>query len=73
MLSGLWHVTSPVHVQVVKGQCVDRRKLHEKVTTVANLLRWKGVVPNDRVLMTVAPSVDFYAIAVAVLAIGEEY
>ena len=58
---------------MVNNQCVTRRTLHEKVTTVINLLKWKGVLPNDRVLMTVLPSVDFYAVAIAVLAVGELY
>ena len=46
-------------------------QLHEKITAVVHLLKWKGVSPNDRVLMTVPVSVDFYAIAIAVFAVGE--
>lgn len=57
-------------ILVVNNQCVTRRQLHEQISTAINLLRWKGVLPNDRVLMTISPSVDFYAVAIAVLAIG---
>ena len=46
------------------------RQFHEKVTAAAQLLKWKGVAPNDSVLITLQPSVDFYAIAIAALAIG---
>ena len=49
---------------------VTGRQFHEKVTATVNLLKWKGVVPNDRVLVTITPSIDFYAIAVGVFAMG---
>ena len=46
------------------------RQFHEKVTATVNLLKWKGVVPNDRVLVTITPSIEFYAIAIGVFAVG---
>lgn len=60
----------PATLQVVNNQCVTRIQFHEKVTTAINLLKWKGVTPNDRVLMTISPSVDFYAVSIAVMAVG---
>ena len=38
---------------------------------MVHLLKWKGVGANDRVLMTVKPSVDFYAITIAVFVVGK--
>lgn len=58
------------NILVVDKVCVTRRQLHEKITAAINLLRWKGISANDRVLMTISPSVDFYAVAIAVLAVG---
>ena len=49
---------------------VTGRQFHEKVTATVNLLKWKGVVPNDRVLVTITPSIEFYAIAIGVFALG---
>lgn len=49
---------------------VTRGFFHKKLTTFVNLLKKKGVKAEHRVLMTVSPSVDFYALAVAVFAIG---
>ena len=63
-------ISFSVFTQVIEGQSVTRKKLHEKVTASINLLKWKGLVPNDRVLMTIEPSVDFYAAVIAILAIG---
>ena len=40
------------------------------VTSTVNFLKWKGMVPNDRVIITIQPSVDFYAVATAVLVLG---
>ena len=57
-------------VQVVENDSATGKQFHEKVTAVAHMLKWKGVSPNDHVLITVQPSVDFYAMAIAVLAIG---
>lgn len=57
-------------LQVITTQSVTRRKFHEKVTAAINLLKWKGFSPNDRVLLTIYPSIEFYAVAIAVLAIG---
>ena len=58
-------------VQVVENESATGAKLHEKVTAMVHLLKWKGVAANDRVLMTVKPSVEFYAIAIAVFAVGK--
>jgi acyl-coenzyme A synthetase/AMP-(fatty) acid ligase len=55
---------------VVGGEVVTRGFFHKKLTTFVNLLKKKGVKAEHRVLMTVSPSVDFYALAVAVFAIG---
>lgn len=52
------------------GECVEGRQLHEKITATVTLLKWRGVSPNDRVLLTLPVCVDFYAIAIAVFAIG---
>ena len=59
--------------QVVEDDAVTGRQFHEKVTAATQLLKWKGVAPNDSVLITLQPSVDFYAIAIAALAIGMFY
>ena len=40
------------------------------LTAAINLLKWKGLSPNDRVLITINPSIEFYTVAVAALAIG---
>ena len=69
-------ISSPVLnvlMQVVDGECVTRRRFHEKITSAIKCLKLKGMVPNDRVIITMQPSVDFYAIAFAVLAIGKFY
>ena len=57
--------------QGVESVAVTGAQLHEKITAVVHLLKWKGGSPNDRVLMTVPVSVEFYAIAIAVFAVGE--
>ncbi len=79
----LLYVRSPYHcppttphplsfVQAVNSDdCCTGVQLHEKITATITLLKWRGVSPNDRVLMTVPVSVDFYAIAIAVFAIGK--
>ena len=58
-------------LQVIGEQVVTRGLFHKKVTTFVNLLKARGAKKKHRVLMTVTPSVDFYALAVAVFAIGE--
>jgi len=40
------------------------------LTAAINLLKWKGLSPNDHVLVTINPSIEFYAVAIAALAIG---
>lgn len=57
-------------LQFINNESVTGRLFHEKVTAMVHLLKWKNVVPNDRVLLTVQPSIDFYAISIAVFAIG---
>ncbi len=57
-------------LQAVNGECVEGRQLHEKITATVQLLKWRGVSPNDRVLLTLPVCVDFYAIAISVFAIG---
>jgi len=37
----------------------------------AKLLRAKGVRPKDYLLLTILPSVDFFALSVAAFAVGE--
>ena len=56
--------------QHIGHESITGQHFHEKVTATVNLLKWKGVVPNDRVLMTIQPSIEFYAIAIGVFAIG---
>jgi acyl-coenzyme A synthetase/AMP-(fatty) acid ligase len=57
-------------LQQIGHEVVTRQQFHEKVTATVNLLKWKGVVPNDRVLVTITPSIEFYAIAIGVFALG---
>ena len=63
-------VSLPV-LQVIGEQVITRGLFHKKVTTFVNLLKARGAKREHRVLLTVTPSVDFYALAVAVFAIGE--
>lgn len=56
--------------QGVESTSVTGRQLHEKITAMANLLKCKGISPNDRVILTIPVSVDFYAIAIAIFAVG---
>ncbi len=55
---------------MVSGKTVTRKKFYENITVAINLLKWKGFSTNDRVLVVMYPSIEFYAMAVAVLAIG---
>lgn len=57
-------------MQHIGHESVTGQQFHERVTATVNLLKWKGVLPNDRVLVTIQPSIDFYAIAVGVFAVG---
>ena len=57
-------------LQHIGHESVTGQQFHERVTAVVNLLKWKGVVPNDRVLVTMQPSIDFYAVAIGVFAVG---
>ena len=56
---------------MVDNESATGQQFHHRVTALAGLLKWKGVSPNDRVLITMQPSVEFYVVAIAVLAIGE--
>ena len=45
--------------------------MHERVSAAVYQLRTSGVVPGDRVLITMTPTVDFFALAIASFFIGE--
>ncbi|XP_064406005.1 olefin beta-lactone synthetase-like [Halichondria panicea] len=70
ILKSLRQYPNKVLLAVNSDDCCTGVQLHEKITATITLLKWRGVSPNDRVLMTVPVSVDFYAIAIAVFAIG---
>ena len=59
-------------VQVVDGDPVTGLQLHQKITAAVYQLRGSGVVPGDRVLITMTPSIDFFALAVATFSLGEQ-
>lgn len=50
---------------------VNCEEFHKRITVYAKLLRAKGVRPKDYLLMTILPSVDFFALSVAAFAVGE--
>lgn len=61
----------PVSLQVVEREAVTGLELHQRISSAVHLLKMKGVVPGNRVLITMQPSVDFYALAVASFAVGK--
>ena len=66
----IMHHGAFIILQHIGHESVTGRQFHERVTAVVNLLKWKGVVPDDHVLVTIQPSIDFYAVAVGVFAVG---
>ena len=58
-------------VQVVEEEAVTGLELHRQISAAVRLLRANGVVPGNRVLITVKPSVRFYALAIATLVVGK--
>lgn len=63
-------LTPVARSKVVNDESVTGVELHARVTCVAQLLQCRFVSPNDRILITMQPSIDFYATAIAALAIG---
>ena len=55
---------------MVAGRSATYGELHIKISTFYSILKKGGLKPNDRVLITVRPSVEFYALTIAVLAAG---
>ena len=46
--------------------------MHQRISAAVYQLRANGVVSGDRVLITMMPSIDFYALAVAAFSIGKQ-
>lgn len=63
----------PVFLQVVEREAVTGLELHQRISSAVHLLKMKGVVPGNRVLITMQPSVDFYALAIASFAVGKNF
>ena len=59
-------------MQVVDGDPVTGLQMHQRISAAVYQLRARGVVPGDRVLITMMPTVDFFALTVATLSIGEQ-
>ena len=59
-----------VCVQVIEGEAVTGLELHQRISRAVHLLKSKGAAPGHRMLITMKPSVDFYALAIASFAIG---
>ena len=55
----------------MNGESVTGFELHARVTCVAQQLQCRFVAPKDRILITMQPCIDFYATAIAALAIGQ--
>ena len=47
-------------------------QMHQRISAAVYQLRANGVVSGDRVLFTMMPSIDFYALAVAAFSIGKQ-
>ena len=58
-------------LKVVNGEAIDKKGFHQLVTNYANLLKKNGAKPGDSILITIKISINFYAMAVATLAIGK--
>ena len=57
--------------KVVDGEAVTGRELHQRISAAVHLLLKNGVVPGNRILMTIKPSIDFYALAIASYVVGK--
>ena len=66
----MWYSSNSIYAQVLGKEEIRCEEFHKRVTAYAKLLRAKGVRPNDHLLMTILPSVDFFALAVAAFAVG---
>ena len=45
-------------------------ELHQRISRAVHLLKSKGAAPGHRMLITMKPSVDFYALAIASFVVG---
>lgn len=59
-------------LQVMDGEPVTGLQMHQRISAAVYQLRANGVVSGDRVLLTMTPSIDFYALAVAAFSIGKQ-
>ena len=53
------------------GEAVTGLDMHQRVSAAVHLLLKSGVAPGNRVLITMAPSVDFFALIVAAFVVGK--
>ena len=58
-------------LQVVNGDTISKEGFHRLVTSYVEVLKRSGAQPGDRILITINISINFYAMAVATLAIGK--
>ena len=55
---------------MVDGEAVSGHEMHMRLSAAVDLYLRNGVVAGDRVLITMSPSVDFFALAVAAFVVG---
>ena len=55
----------------MNGDAISKEGFHRMVTSYAEVLKRSGAQPGDRILITINISINFYAMAVATLAIGK--
>ena len=72
MRSKTYASAAALFMQVIDGDLVTGLQMHQRISAAVYLLRARGVVPGDRVLITMVPSVDFFALTVATLSVGEQ-
>ena len=57
--------------QVIEGEAVTGLEMHQRISAAVQQLRTRGVAPGNRLLITMSPSVDFFALAIAAFIIGK--
>ena len=55
----------------MNGDAINREGFHRLVTNYAEVLKRSGAQQGDTILITINISINFYAMAVATLAIGK--